>query len=80
MPDIELKNIPQPLYARLEQEAKNHGWPVDREAINCLAIYFSIDTKRAERTLEEIQQVRSRLSGVHVTDESLREAREDGRS
>jgi hypothetical protein len=80
MPDIELKDIPQPLYARLEQEAKNHGWPVDREAINCLAIYFSIDPKRAERTLEDIRQVRAHLSAIHVTDESLREAREERRS
>jgi hypothetical protein len=80
MPDIELKNIPQPLYARLEQEAKNHGWPVDREALNCLAIYFSTDQKRAEKTLEDIRQVRARLAGIHVTDESLRQAREEGRS
>ena len=80
MADVTLKDVPESLYRRLEKEAQNHGWPVDREALICLATYFEGDRMRAPLTLEEIRSARSHLAQIHLTDQDLERARNEGRA
>jgi len=80
MADVALKDIPESIYRRLEKEAQNHRWSVDREALNCLASHFARDQERARQTLEEIRPMRLRLGAIHLTDRDLDLARNEGRA
>ena len=80
MAELAIKNVPDLIYMRLQEQAKNHGCSVDAEALNCLALFFSANGRKAEQTLAAIRQSRSRLGRIHLTDADLEAARNEARS
>ena len=80
MPDLSIKEVPDYIYARLEEQAKMHGRSIDREALLCLASFLANADQQPGELLERIRETRSRLNGLHLTDADLEMARNEGRA
>ena len=48
MPDLSIKEVPDYIYARLEEQAKMHGRSIDREALLCLASFLANADEQAD--------------------------------
>lgn len=81
MATLTIKNLPDPLYARLKARAAEHRRSINSEAI--LAVERALAaTPAADPTdlLATLRRSRARLKGVYLTDKDLRAARESGRA
>lgn len=81
MPTITLKNVPDELHRRLKDRAERHHRSLNREAIRCLEEAVADEWIEEEALLARIRANRARMveRGVWLTEESLREAIEEGR-
>jgi plasmid stability protein len=81
MATLTIKNLPDPLYARLKARAAEHRRSLNSEAI--LAVERALTELRAAdpaKMLAALRRSRARLKGVYLTDKALRAARESGRA
>lgn len=80
MPTITLKNVPEELHRRLKERAERHHRSLNREAIRCLEEAVANDEPE-EELLARIRANRARMAerGVWLTEDSLREAIDQGR-
>jgi plasmid stability protein len=78
MATMTLKNVPDELYEQLKRRAERHRRSVNKEAITCLELALG---RRADAAglLEEIRAGRAQMRNLHVNDEDLRTARDEGR-
>ncbi len=81
MPTITLKNVPEELHRRLKERAERHHRSLNREAIRCLEAAVAPPAFDPEVFLAKADALREELAarGLWVTEESLRDAIEDGR-
>lgn len=81
MPTITLKNVPDELHRRLKDRAERHHRSLNREAIRCLEEAVADERIEEQALLARIRANRARMveRGVWLTEESLREAIEEGR-
>jgi plasmid stability protein len=78
---LTIKNLPDPLYAKLKARAAEHRRSINSEAI--LAVERALgDAQAGDPTtlLASLRRSRARLKGVYLTDKELRAARESGRA
>lgn len=80
MATMTLKNLPDDLYERLKESAARHHRSINREAIARLERALSSQPVDPEALLERARRVREKTSGIYVTDDDLRQARDEGRS
>jgi plasmid stability protein len=81
MATLTIKNLPDPLYARLKARAAEHRRSINSEAI--LAIERALMEATAgdpANLLAALRRSRGRLKGIHLTDKALRAARNSGRA
>ena len=81
MATLTIKNLPDPLYARLKALAAEHRRSINSEAI--LAVERALTETRVgdpAKLLAALRRSRARLKGVYLTDKELRGARESGRA
>ncbi len=80
MATLTIKNLPDPLYARLKDRAAENRRSINSEAILAMeqALTQSAPADPA-RLLAELRRGRGRLKGLYVTDKELRAARVSGR-
>ena len=86
MATITLKNVPDELHRRLKERAERHRRSLNREAIRCLEEAVRDDPAPpavldSNAFLAEVRRHREALveRGVWITEESLREAIDQGR-
>lgn len=91
MPTITLRNVPEELHRRLKERAERHHRSLNREAIRCLEEAVGGEPAPTASTeppsvdpeafLAEVRRHREALvkRGVWLTEESLREAIDQGR-
>jgi plasmid stability protein len=81
MATLTIKNLPDPLYARLKARAAEHRRSINSEAI--LAVERALMESAAgdpTNLLGALRRSRGRLKGIHLTDKVLRAARDSGRA
>lgn len=81
MATLTIKNLPDSLYERLKLTAANHRRSINNEAIVRLErSLYTPETNTAE-LLAEIRKSRDELAkkGVYLTEEILRQGKEEGR-
>ena len=79
MPNITLKNIPDPLYEKIKEAAQLHRRSLNSEVLYC--IERTLDTHKidVEEHLELAKQLRKITKDYPLTDEMLNEAKNWGR-
>ena len=79
MATLTLKKVPPELYERLKESSRAHRRSMNSEAIWCLERVLLNERVDPESFLARAREARERVSGVHLSDEALREARNRGR-
>jgi len=72
-------NVPDELFERVKRSAEHHRRSVTEEVIARLEQALGYRPSSAD-LLEQVRAVRARMPDVHVTDDDLRAARDEGRS
>lgn len=77
---LTIKNLPDPLYARLKARAASNNRSLNREAITCLeqALADAVPPNPVQ-LLDALRASRGRLRRVWLTDQALAKARAEGR-
>jgi plasmid stability protein len=79
MTSITVKNIPTPLYSKLKRSAEDNRRSINSEMIACLEKVLEPHSISPEQHIMAARNIRRRLSGFKVSDEDLKQAKEDGR-
>ena len=79
MASITIKNVPEPLYARLKQVAAGNRRSINSEVIVQLERALGAAAVDADALLARGRAVRERGDIPYLTDAALRSAREEGR-
>ncbi|MFW5951384.1 MAG: FitA-like ribbon-helix-helix domain-containing protein [Gemmatimonadota bacterium] len=80
MASITIKNVPDPLYARLKEVAARNRRSLNSEVIVQLERALGASAADAEALLARARAVRERGGIPYLTDDELRSAREEGRA
>ncbi len=72
MTELVLKNIPQPLYQRLQQKARQNQRSLDREVIAALELIYGDEEAGVDHIIQRARLLRSKIQG-QLTDEDLAE-------
>jgi hypothetical protein len=79
MTRLELTGIPEHLVRRLEAAARVHGRDVATEAAAMIERGLEA-AERVERELAGVRALRQRMPKAWITDEMIRESRDEGRA
>ena len=82
MASLHLQNVPSHLYTLLRERAERQGRSVEEEAVACLDTAVSLHPRTrddAQRVLQELDRFRGSLKGLFVTEEQLRQMKDEGR-
>lgn len=82
MPSLTIKNIPRELHKRLKKRAQLRHRSMNSEVIASLQQSLMIRPVDPEKYLAEVRDARERMAaetGIFVTDEDIREAKNWGR-
>ena len=79
MPALTIKNIPEPLYLALKEQARKNHRSINGEAIACFERAMELAPRDQERFLEEIRAIRAQLNVPRLNEQRLREAKDWGR-
>jgi plasmid stability protein len=82
MASLHLQNVPSHLYATLRARAERQGRSVEEEAVACLDTAVGLRPRSkddAKRVLQELDRFRGSLSGIYITEEQLRQMKDEGR-
>lgn len=80
MPSLTIKNLPAGLYERLKVAAERGHRSLNSEVIHRLEQSVGRAPVDAEALLARVRAVRERGSLPYLTDDALREARDEGRA
>ncbi|MFB6264223.1 MAG: Arc family DNA-binding protein [Bradymonadaceae bacterium] len=80
MATLTVRDVPEELYEKLMENAERHRRSLNKEAIVCLE--RALETHRVDPSelRQRARALRDQAEEVYVTDDDLREAREEGRS
>ena len=79
MATLTLKQVPEALYLALKERASAHRRSLNSEAIVCLEQALTPRPFNPRDWLAKARELRREASGVYLTDELLREAKDEGR-
>ena len=79
MPTLTIKNIPTELYERLKKSANEHRRSVNSEVIFCLERALRGRRVDPEAFLSRVEALQKQITLPQLTDDILREAKEEGR-
>lgn len=80
MATLTIKNVPEPLVARLKDQAVLHRRSLNHEVIACLEAVAQATPLDPESLLARVRAVRRRPSRFRLTDRSLTRLKTAGRS
>lgn len=76
---LTIENFPDELYAKLANTAKLHRRSINSEAIFLLETSLYERSRNVDAELEKIRKTRESIKGVHLTDDDLDFAKNEGR-
>lgn len=83
MRQLENMNLPDELYARVEETARKYHRSVAEQAAELVAIGLSVDKVHQSLSVAEklrlADEVRGETKGTWITEEFIRQARDEGR-
>jgi len=79
MATLTIKNVPVKLHKLLKESAVRHRRSLNSEAIACLESVLAAERVDPKKFLAEVRAFRERLPNMHITDEFLRTAKNEGR-
>ncbi len=83
MRQLENMNLPDELYARVEETARKYHRSVAEQAAELVAIGLSVDKVHQSLSVAEklrlADEVRGETKGAWITEEFIRQARDEGR-
>lgn len=79
MPSFTLKGIPPDLYRRLKRSAAEHRRSINSEVLVLLERALTVRQVNVEKTLAQLDALRSRLRVTPLTERALRRAKREGR-
>ena len=79
MATLTIKNIPNELYKRIKESAKQHRRSINSEVIVCLEQAFFSRKIDPDALLAKIRELRKKTAGLFLTDEKLSSAKNEGR-
>jgi antitoxin FitA len=79
MATLTIKNVPVKLHRRLKQSAAEHRRSLNSEVISCLERVLISRRIDPEEFLTRARVLRDRTPRLHVTEEDLRRAKDEGR-
>ena len=79
MTALTIKNLPEGLYLRLKQRAKQHRRSLNSEVIVCLEQSLMSTRIDPEALLVRLDRIRKRLNVTPLTDDLIASAKEEGR-
>jgi hypothetical protein len=74
-----VKNIPPNLYKKLKKSAERNRRSINSEIIVCIEKSVQSQTIDFDKVLAKARKLRSLTQAVPITDDELRQAKEDGR-
>jgi plasmid stability protein len=80
MPRIELANVPEELYERLQQRASEHGKSVESEVLGCIERALEKSHPHRAELLERFRLLRKSLEPIYLRDQDIQAAKEAGRA
>lgn len=80
MPNFTVKQIPESLYDRLKARAERHRRSINSEMIHILEGALLATPVDPNELLADARALRERANLPYLTDEALRQAREEGRA
>lgn len=80
MPNITLKNIPEPLYEKIKQAAQLHRRSLNSEILYCVERTLTTHKIDVEEHIKLARQLRAETAHHILTDEQLDSAKEQGRA
>jgi len=78
MRTITLHNVPDEIYAELNERASRQGKTVEDEVLECIGAHLG-GPHDVDRTLAELDQFRASLGNIYVTEADLQRAKREGR-
>ena len=79
MANITVKNIPDDIYERLKDVAANNHRSLNNEIIVCIEKAVKSRRIDKEQSLDRIRKLREATKLPHLSDEQLRQIRDEGR-
>jgi plasmid stability protein len=79
MATITVKNIPDDLYERLKQAARAHRRSINSEVIVCIERAVGLRQRDVEAELARARELRELTRGYVLSDDELKQAKEEGR-
>ena len=79
MPDVALRNIPEPLHRELKSAASQHHRSLNGEILARLTASFRSEPVDAAALLERIRLRRVAIGSLDLSEDNLREMRNAGR-
>lgn len=79
MPSITIKNIPEPVYKKLKEQAEAHHRSMNSEIIACLEKIVEPNRVSSEEVLYQARSMREKVKGK-LSDEEIQKAIDEGRA
>lgn len=79
MPSLTIKNIPEDLYRRLKERARENRRSINSEAIECLQQTLRCVPFDPDEFLARVRELRARSAPHVLTDQELSRMRHEGR-
>ncbi len=79
MPSITIKNIPDDLYLKLKENANLHRRSLNGEILYCLEKALKVRRIDPDAFLARLEEIQYSISLPPLTDEFLKQAKEEGR-
>ena len=79
MATLTIKNVPEKLHKRLKESAAQHRRSINSEAITCLESVLVGNRVDPREFLARVDARRKRMPRVYLTEEFLRDAKNEGR-
>lgn len=79
MPNIQLDNFPDDLYARLQAAAQAHHRGINDEILHCIAVTLGSHSPDPQKTLATARRLRAQTAARVLTEHELQAAKQMGR-
>jgi plasmid stability protein len=79
MPSLTIKDIPEDLYRRLKERARQHRRSLNSEAIECLQQILRCVPRDPEEILARVRELRGKSASHVLTDKDLSDMKRNGR-
>lgn len=79
MATLTIKNVPDSVYKRLKQQAKNNRRSINNEVITILENMLPPQERDVDKILEEARKIRQLTANYTLTEEELNRWKNEGR-